>query len=456
MGSEGGGGADMQTKPADRPRMPPCFDPPVAESPPGPPRFRLIRYFSIASLVGLLMVMGALMWSYSDLAQRQLVEHEGRANANLARAFANAMWPRHRAFVLGSAGRSAADLQADPAVAALRQDVLGTMRGSHVAKIKIYNTDGLTVFSTQPSQIGEDKGGLGRFLAARGGQVTSQIDDHDRAVFVAMESVLTDRSLISSYVPAYAPNGSDIEGVFEVYSDVTDLLRMQRRAAWQVSASVLLLLGVLYVFLYSVVRKADRIMADDARQRARQEEQVRHLAFHDPLTGLPNRAQFADRLVDTVALAARHDHCCALMFIDLDRFKDINDRYGHAAGDAVLGATARRLAGELREGDVLFRMGGDEFTLILPQIESPQTAARVAERMVAAVAPPIVVAGQALTVGATIGIAVYPGDGDGADALLRNADDAMYAAKATRKGSYAFYSHVCEQRDRVEEAWATP
>ena len=406
--------------------------------------FKLTRFFSVASLIGIVVVTVCLIWIDREHEVRSLIEHEGRANADLTRAFANTVWTRHRGFVLGSAGQSRATLLADPALPALRADVLDKMNGLQVVKIKIYNLDGLTVFSTEEKQIGEDKSANPGFRRAREGGVVSDITYREK--FDAFEGTLSNRNLIFSYIPVRASPDAAPEGVFEVYSDVTDLLARQSRAQLEVTAIVVALLATLYLFLLLLVRKADRVMVRQEDERAAREEEVRHQAYHDSLTGLPNRSSFAERLGESIALAARHQHISALMFIDLDRFKIVNDSLGHHAGDLLLQAVSARMRACLRDGDLLFRMGGDEFTIILPEVKAPEDAAFVARRIREALANPIEIHEHALTVGATVGIAVYPGDGDTAETLLKNADAAMYAAKAGGRGRHAFYRADMNQR----------
>ncbi len=407
-------------------------------------RFRLTRYFSLTSLVGIVAVTACLFWIYRELTQRHLVEHESRANAALTQAFTNVVWGRYRGFVLDPAARSRETLLADPALPLLRADVRATMSGLQIAKIKIYNLDGLTVFSTDEKQIGEDKSSNAGFRQAKAGEVVSHITFREK--FDAFEGVLSNRNLIASYLPARASADAPIEGVFEVYSDVTDLLHSQTRAQWQVAGIVMTLLSTLYLFLFLVVRKADRIISQQEHERGVKEELVRHQAYHDALTGLPNRAYFAERLSETIALAARADQPCALMFVDLDRFKIVNDSLGHAAGDTLLKVTSDRIQGCLRKNDLLFRMGGDEFTIILPQLSTPEDAAFIARRIQEAVATPVAMHGSELIVGVTVGIALYPGDGDNAEALLKNADAAMYSAKESGRGRHAFYRAAMNQR----------
>lgn len=175
-------------------------------------------------------------------------------------------------------------------------------------------------------------------------------------------------------------------------------------------------------------------------ERRRAEERVRYLATHDPLTGLPNRALFGELLEQALSEARRSDEVIGVMFVDLDNFKEVNDSLGHAAGDELLERLAQRLSGALRESDVLARLGGDEFVVLLKQLRQPRNAARVAEKLTAAAVAPIHVNGQVCEVSASIGISLYPVDGDNERALMKSADAAMYRAKDKGKNTYAFFS----------------
>jgi diguanylate cyclase (GGDEF)-like protein len=173
------------------------------------------------------------------------------------------------------------------------------------------------------------------------------------------------------------------------------------------------------------------------------EATARHEAFHDPLTSLSNRVLFNDRLVHGLAQAARHGWTLAVMFIDLDNFKSINDTYGHAAGDFVLHTVATRLKNLMRADDTLSRHGGDEFLYLLLELKNAQAAAVIAEKIIRTIGEPCLmqINGSDISyhIKLSIGIAIFPKDGETADALVAGADKAMYHAKKTRSG-YAFAS----------------
>lgn len=169
-------------------------------------------------------------------------------------------------------------------------------------------------------------------------------------------------------------------------------------------------------------------------------EKMAHLAQHDLLTGLPNRVLLKDRLSRAIALAHRHRRQVGLLFLDLDRFKQVNDTLGHAIGDRLLKSVAERLVGCVRASDTVCRYGGDEFVILLIEIQQPRNAARVAEKLHAAFAEPHLVDGHELHTPLSIGISIYPDDSDDVDALMRDADAAMLYAKTCGGNGYRFFT----------------
>jgi len=184
----------------------------------------------------------------------------------------------------------------------------------------------------------------------------------------------------------------------------------------------------------------------DITERKRAEEMARHMAYHDYLTGLPNRALFDDRLSVALAQAKRHDEGLALMSLDLDRFKLFNDTLGHATGDTIIKAVAGRLSRVVRGGDTVARVGGDEFLLLLTSVEDGDSGAKIAQKVLRIFDRPFRVEGLDLHGTASIGISLYPHDGDDGEALMRNADAAMYRAKETGRNNYQLYAPAMNVR----------
>jgi diguanylate cyclase (GGDEF)-like protein/PAS domain S-box-containing protein len=182
------------------------------------------------------------------------------------------------------------------------------------------------------------------------------------------------------------------------------------------------------------------LMLDDITERRHHEDTIHHLAYHDALTGLPNRVLLNDRLCQALSSAKRTGTRGALMILDLDRFKDINDTLGHSMGDLLLKAVGERLTGLLRKSDTVSRMGGDEFVLLLPSIASTDSAAVTAAKIVAAFNKPFVCNGHTLSITASIGIADFPDDGEDAETVLKNADIALYRVKEAGKNAFQRYT----------------
>lgn len=187
-------------------------------------------------------------------------------------------------------------------------------------------------------------------------------------------------------------------------------------------------------------RKGYRNLIRDVTERKRSEETIRRLAYHDPLTGLPNRLLFRDRLNMAIATAKRYRQYVAVMLLDLDNFKDINDTLGHHMGDQLLQKVGERLVKLLREGDTVSRMGGDEFLLLLPEIKRKEVTKMIAQKIVEAFADPFVIDDHNLFITTSIGIAIYPDSSDNVDTLIKHADIAMYQVKEGGRNNYRIFS----------------
>jgi diguanylate cyclase (GGDEF)-like protein len=202
------------------------------------------------------------------------------------------------------------------------------------------------------------------------------------------------------------------------------------------SALVVLLTGLLGRMSWQLAQARLR----ESETKLEHAERVEYLAYHDGLTGLPNRSMFSRLLGRSIGEAQRYERRLAVAFLDLDRFKQINDTLGHEAGDQLLQEVAIRLTGSVRDSDTVARLGGDEFVVLIPELAAEKYAAVVAQKILSAIAKPFILMGEEFRVTASIGISTYPQDGLDEQTLTKNADIAMYQAKAEGKNNVQFYS----------------
>ncbi|MBB5202709.1 diguanylate cyclase (GGDEF)-like protein [Inhella inkyongensis] len=415
--------------------------------------FHLLRYFSGTSLVVIAVLGVALALLLQRRAEAELLHLSERQNEAMTAVYLNALWAEFEPGIQPGAPRTAAALQALALERQWQARSAALMQSSQVVKIKVFALDGVTVFSTDPKQIGENKASNPGFVSARAGQPLSTLTHRER--FDSFEGERSEVDLISSYLPVQ--RGTSVWAVFEVYQDVTPQVQRQKRLTRDLLLNLLTALFLLYGLQLLIVRRAQRILDRQAnalrlshrdlearvQQRTQELEaatlRLDHLAHHDPLTGLPNRLLCIEHLGRATAKAARNQQELALLVIDLDRFKEINDTLGHAAGDELLCTLSTRLNTELRGGDLLARIGGDEFVCVSDCGDAATEAPRLAQRLLTTLSAPVTLGGQALRVSGSIGIALYPGDGNDSQALFLAADTAMYAAKQEGRNRYQFY-----------------
>ena len=299
---------------------------------------------------------------------------------------------------------------------------------------KIYDPDGRIVYSFDRREIGR-RGRDQEVRLALGGQTQAAFDRAGEA-----------RAFVGRVYEVYVPLrliGDRAAGVFEVYMPYGPIAARIEADSRRLYPVLIAGLALLYLVLFPIVARASRTLRRHA-------ETSHHQALHDDLTGIANRRQLLRRLEHEIDSASAAERSFALLMLDLDRFKEVNDALGHGHGDHLLRDVAARLKTTVRQGDLLARLGGDEFALLLGEVSGPDGAIEVAGRVNEVLNDEFVLGGVPLLVEASVGIAIFPDHGRDAEMLLQAADIAMYAAK--RSGSqYELYKPERDRRgpDRV-------
>jgi diguanylate cyclase (GGDEF)-like protein len=285
-----------------------------------------------------------------------------------------------------------------------------------VLRVKLYNRTGLVVYSTDHQLIGTRPPDVDEVMGALHGSPVG-----DLTTLNAEGGTGPDPRVLESYVPARL-SGAGTQGVVELYTDYGPIASEARSIFLPLAGGTAVVLLALYLSFFPILRGVTRTLRE-------QVEEIEHTAYHDDLTGLPNRALFRDRAAAALEEAKANLTRLAVLLIDLDRFKDVNDTLGHASGDRLLDALARDLPQQMRSGDTVARLGGDEFGILAQEISDPSAVLALAEKLRRILSEPREVDGIDLEVDASIGIALYPDHGDDAETLLQKADVAMYRSK---------------------------
>ncbi|MGH2820097.1 MAG: putative bifunctional diguanylate cyclase/phosphodiesterase [Actinomycetota bacterium] len=308
--------------------------------------------------------------------------------------------------------------------------------GEDVLRLKIWNRDGDVVYSDDRDLVGRSQEPSHEFEDALEGEVASEIEEaeHGHGENARDDHLQSEGRVLEVYVPMRFESSSRVEGVFEIYLPYEPTAARIERDTRNLYLVLLGGLVLLWLALFRIVARASRTMRRQAEELREHSEKNEYQALHDELTGLPNRNLFRDRIEQALLAARRGGHEAAVMLMDLDRFKEVNNTLGHRHGDGVLQQVGPRLRAALRESDTVAHLGGDEFAILLPKLADPASAMYVAEKIRSALHEPFLVQGLALDIDASTGIALFPEHGEDADTLIQRADVAMYLAKAARSG----------------------
>lgn len=383
--------------------------------------------------------------------QDQVAEHEkiiAQDNEEAATHLMHLLDDQIYTIIFASAGLDTQALRTNPNIDLFTAE-LKKVHGHNILKLKIFNLSGTIVYSSVNSDIGGTSPHPDKLAnALRGSQVESHIKFRD--TFLVATGEMHDVYVSGSYIPVIHA-GKHI-GVFEIYTDATPTFNRIYAQTIRITLIVFGAFTVLYAALFFYVLRADRAIAEWQKTIAKFDEKIHNLAFYDTLTQLPNRRLLNDRLEQTKAASKRSGRYGALIFLDLDNFKPLNDTHGHGVGDLLLVEGARRLSSCVREVDTVARFGGDEFVVVISELDvdkaEPITQASiVAEKIRATLAEPYVFKiqheGEAETTiehhcTSSVGVVLFNHEASRED-ILKWADIAMYQAKEAGRNLIRFY-----------------
>jgi len=398
--------------------------------------FRLLRYFLVVSVSSIIVASFVLGMVFRQNSIENLVSLGEDKNVNVARVISNHIWPIYREQLFLAETLTPSQMHEQAFMQKLQLDIDGHIQSTSIIKVKIYNLKGKTLFSTAADQIGKIKTDSKPLSQAIEGQTVTRLAFRDK--FYARDELLTELNVLSTYLPIKINN--KVDGIIEVYADVTALYESVTQERNAVIGGVMFVLLLLYAVIFIFVYKADKTIKQQFREKQDDEKMIRHIAYHDSLTGLPNRELYRFTVQGAIEQAKRNESLLGILFIDLDRFKQINDSLGHTIGDALLVEVALRLKKCVRASDIVARQGGDEFTILLESIKHVDEIVHVCKRINASISQSYNIEGNEMFTSASIGVTVYPFDDLELENLLKDADTAMYEAKNAGRNNYVFFS----------------
>ena len=419
--------------------------------------FQLLRYFTIACSITSLLLAITLGIILNTFQVRSIIHGAEDQNVVMSRLLANTIEVAVPNYLDTPDLIDPQSLRNRPIVQELTSLFRSMTVGLKLLKIKIYNTEGLTLYSSNSSEIGESRANNPRFLhAANKKEATSKLSARDE--FTAFSGVLFNVDVVETYIPILSDE-KYIIGVFELYTDVTHLRTHIKEEIIWVSIIVISIFILFFFILLLIILRADSVIKNQYQKLEKSHQTIEKRtetlykqANYDDLTKLANRVYMYGQLNHELMLAAKRKTTLAFLFIDLDGFKNINDRHGHDVGDKVLKTIARRFKECVKEQDSQYRSidsyssstvarhGGDEFSLIIPDLSNSQDVDIFAKEIISVCSNPLTIKNKELTLGASIGIALYPSDGDEPNTLMRNADLAMYQAKQEGKNTFRYFT----------------
>ncbi|MHB8428211.1 MAG: putative bifunctional diguanylate cyclase/phosphodiesterase [Acidiferrobacterales bacterium] len=400
--------------------------------------FKPLRRVWIAGSLSIVIVAFGLYTLYCQGVQRMTAQQATSANLAVAMILTNSFGASFQGILRESGRAVTRQLPQNRHSGQVRREVRSLIRGLDITGVQLLALNGLTVFSVGQSEVNALPAHRTQFAAALAGRATSVVRLDNRSSMLAR--IIPASEGVVSFLPIRASPAGSVQGIMVIRSGITGLAwGLGAQQLWLVAAAVASLFA-LYAGVVLIKKRSGSVSAAQGQSHPPLDYRARRQIYQDSLTGLPNRASLTEHVRRMTGQRGKSIRMFCVMLIDLDRFKVINDSLGHETGDQLLREAAIRIRHSVRDSDPVFRMGGDEFAVLMDSLERVEDAARLAQRIIDQIGEPVLLGGHEITPGASIGIALYPKDGTTAEHLIKDADAAMYRAKESGRNRYEFFT----------------
>ncbi len=387
---------------------------------------------------------------YQYLAISDLIIHKESENSILSRNFNNQITPKIQKNIIDINLLTSNSIKLSLNINNLNQILFALAHAHQNISITLFNLNGFAIAESRSNNHLLNNVQKTDFKAV----INNAISKSQLIEFSNHNNTKFNYSSVYSLIPILNIDKSEVIAVFGIKNNVTNAIETISKSQQLVILTILIGLSIFYLIIIITQSKSNKLLKEQAELRIISEEEIRYHAFHDPLTRLPNRSYFQRILSLVMSQARRNETLIALMFLDLDKFKTINDSYGHDVGDNVLIEAASRIQQCLRECDTVARISGDEFTVILDGINTVSDAEIIASRIIASLNNVMKIDNHEFTIGMSIGISLYPLDDISLEQLIQDADIAMFASKKNGRNTFSFFEqemlHHSKQRLKFE------
>lgn len=406
--------------------------------------FKFVRNFTLVSIVSMFILTVVLGNLYRNISINQLVEHVEHDNFAIIRILSNQVKDEDGLKVSDMQLMKANQLRQHDNFKLLDKIIRQATKELYVLQVSVVALNGHIVYSTDSNQLAKNKATSASFKKAIAERFFSELVSHER--IYTLKGTTEERDTVNTYVAVDWSGDKNIDAVVKLSSDVSLSLSAMEVTQDKVYFYIGLSLSVLFAVLFIVIKQADNNILLYSDEIERQQKELTWHAYRDTLTGLPNRALLKDRLEHAMHRVKQQDKLLAILYVDLDRFKNINDSFGYSVGDELIVQVSERLQQCIQNYDTVSRLGADEFAIMLEEISVVDEASELANRIMDIMADPFIVQQHEIFASFSIGITLYPFDDDHAEQLIQKANAAMYQAKDAGRSTYRFYNPSKRER----------